>query len=299
MKITLTGAAGNITKPLAEKLLAAGHQVSVVGRNAENLKPLTDKGAIPKIGSIEDGDFIKEAFKGAEAVYTMIPAPYHLEDWVTYGKLIGENYRSAIEKNGIKKVVNLSTYGAHKIEGIGAIASIGQLELALAKLTNTEVIHLRAGFFYNNLYRLTDTLKSTGIFGSNYGNSDSKIILVHTNDIADIAAKAIQDTEFPSKEPYYVVSDIKSWNEIAKAISKELNQTITWTSFPNDSFQQALVQNGFPNYLIDVLLEIGNGIATGKYTEHYFSLTKKPELGKIKLEEFAKEFALAFNQNEA
>jgi nucleoside-diphosphate-sugar epimerase len=28
MKITLTGAAGNITKPLAEKLLAAGHTVT-------------------------------------------------------------------------------------------------------------------------------------------------------------------------------------------------------------------------------------------------------------------------------
>ena len=76
MNITLTGAAGNITKPLAEKLLSTGHKVTVIGRNAENLKPLTDKVAIAKVGCIEVADFIKEAFKDAEIVYTMIPAPY-------------------------------------------------------------------------------------------------------------------------------------------------------------------------------------------------------------------------------
>jgi nucleoside-diphosphate-sugar epimerase len=42
MKITLTGAAGNITKPLTEKLLTAGHTVTVVGRKVENLKSLIE-----------------------------------------------------------------------------------------------------------------------------------------------------------------------------------------------------------------------------------------------------------------
>ena len=57
MKIVLTGAAGNITKPLAEKLLADKHEVSVIGRSAENLKSLTDKGAKALIGSVEDAAF--------------------------------------------------------------------------------------------------------------------------------------------------------------------------------------------------------------------------------------------------
>jgi uncharacterized protein YbjT (DUF2867 family) len=108
MKITLTGAAGNITKPLAEKLLSQGHTVTVIGRNEESLKALTGKGAIAAIGDIEDSNFLIDAFKNADVVYTMIPTPYHRPEWVEYGKLIGENYRIAIEKNGIKKVVNLS-----------------------------------------------------------------------------------------------------------------------------------------------------------------------------------------------
>jgi nucleoside-diphosphate-sugar epimerase len=36
MRITLTGAAGNITRPLAQKLLAAGHRVTIIGRSFTN-----------------------------------------------------------------------------------------------------------------------------------------------------------------------------------------------------------------------------------------------------------------------
>jgi uncharacterized protein YbjT (DUF2867 family) len=295
MKITLTGAAGNITKPLAEKLLAQGHHVTVIGRNAENLKSLTDMGATAAIGSIEDVDYVINAFKGADVVYTMIPVPYHRTDWVEYGELIGENYRNAIAANGIKKVVNLSTYGAHKLEGIGAINSIGQLEKSLNKLNNVEVIHLRAGYFYSNLFRQIDTLKAIGVLGANYGSTDGKMIFVHTQDIADVAFEAITKSTFPSKEPYYVVSDIRTWNDVAKLIGKAIGKDLNWTAFNDEQFAAGAKQAGFPDYLIAILLEIGQGIASGKFTEHYFSLSKKPSLGKTKLEAFAKEFAVVYN----
>ena len=62
MKYVITGAAGNISKPLVEKLLKAGHAVTVIGRNAEKLKSLTDQGANPAIGSVEDVEFLKSCF---------------------------------------------------------------------------------------------------------------------------------------------------------------------------------------------------------------------------------------------
>ena len=43
MKYTITGGAGHISRPLAEKLLNAEHQVTVIGRSAEKLKGLTDQ----------------------------------------------------------------------------------------------------------------------------------------------------------------------------------------------------------------------------------------------------------------
>jgi len=40
MKFVVTGAAGHVSKPLTELLLARGHEVPVIGRNAENLAGL-------------------------------------------------------------------------------------------------------------------------------------------------------------------------------------------------------------------------------------------------------------------
>jgi uncharacterized protein YbjT (DUF2867 family) len=73
MKYVITGGAGHVSKPLTEKLLKAGHGVTVISRNAEHLKPLTSLGAKPAIGSVNDLTFLKTTFAGADAVYTMVP----------------------------------------------------------------------------------------------------------------------------------------------------------------------------------------------------------------------------------
>ena len=81
MKYVITGSAGHISKPLALQLLAAGHQVTVIGRNAENLKDLTAAGADSAIGSVEDVAFLTTTFTGADAVYTMVPPNHNPENW--------------------------------------------------------------------------------------------------------------------------------------------------------------------------------------------------------------------------
>ena len=43
--ITVMGASGNTGKVVAEKLLSAGEKIRVIGRHAERLKPLRERGA--------------------------------------------------------------------------------------------------------------------------------------------------------------------------------------------------------------------------------------------------------------
>lgn len=296
MNITLTGAAGNITKPLAEKLIDAGHQVTVIGRNADNLKLLTDKGAIAKVGSIEDAGFIKEAFNGADVVYTMIPAPYHEPEWIDYAYKIGTGYAHAIKANDVKKVVNLSTYGAHRYEGTGPINSIAQLERALNELEGVTTIHLRAAHFYSNFYRQIPSLKQLGLIGSNYDGS-IKMPFVHTRDIAEVAFRAITTDELDTKSPYYIVSEVATFDDIAQHLGKAIGKDLQWTRFSDEQWAGGLKQAGFPDYLIEKLVEVGQQTQSGILTEHYFSLLNPPEFGKTKISDFAKEFAEVFNQS--
>ena len=67
MNYVITGAAGNISKPLALQLLSAGHSVTVISRNELNVKELSDAGAKTAIGSVEDLSFLIKTFAGADA----------------------------------------------------------------------------------------------------------------------------------------------------------------------------------------------------------------------------------------
>ncbi|MBC7921635.1 MAG: NAD(P)H-binding protein [Ferruginibacter sp.] len=298
MKIVLTGAAGNITRPLAQKLLAQGHGVTVIGRRAENLKSLADQGATPAVGSIEDEAFLTEAFKGADAVYTMVPVPYHAPDWVAYGEAVGNKYARAIKANDVRKVVNLSTYGAHRLEGIGPVNSIGQVEKALNALQNATVIHLRAGYFYTNLVAQIPAIKNRHTIGSNYGHPEKTLLLVHTKDIAEVAAEALTNHGFNSEEPYYIVSDVRSYADVAAVIGKAIGKDdLKWTPLSDDELRHGLRQSGFPDGLINIYAEIGQSLANGRLNEHYLSLPAKPALGQTKLEEYAREFAAAYQQS--
>src|SRR5689334_18149741 len=189
MKYVLTGGAGNITKPVAESLLDAGHDVTVIGRNAENLKPLTDKGAKAAIGSVEDVAFLTEAFKGADAVYTMVPPTFAATDWKGWIGQIGKNYADAIKAAGVKYVVNLSSLGAHLPEGVGPVSGLHRAEQHLNELKDVHLKHLRPGYFFSNLFANVGMIKGMNIIGSNISKPEEKIIFSHTNDVAEAAAE--------------------------------------------------------------------------------------------------------------
>ena len=61
-----------------------------VGRDARKLQLLMDQGAEPYIGSLQDEDFLKQAFKGAEAAYIMIPADFGAPLYRAFQNEVGE-----------------------------------------------------------------------------------------------------------------------------------------------------------------------------------------------------------------
>jgi uncharacterized protein YbjT (DUF2867 family) len=153
MKYVITGAAGHISKPLAEKLLKAGHDVTIIGRSAENIRSLTDMGAKAAIGSVQDVEFLKRAFAGADAVYTMSPPNYNTNDMKASITEVEKNYVEALKANNIKYVVNLSSIGAHATDGCGPVTGLYRGEQAMNELKNTNIKHLRPRLFFFKLPR--------------------------------------------------------------------------------------------------------------------------------------------------
>lgn len=113
MNFTITGSLGHISKPLAETLIAAGHQVTIISSDAAKVKAIEELGATAAIGSVEDVAFLTEAFSGKDAIYTMVPPNFGAPNIREFISGTGKKYAEAIKASGVKRVVNLSSIGAH------------------------------------------------------------------------------------------------------------------------------------------------------------------------------------------
>ena len=147
MKYVITGSLGHISKPIVQALVKAGQDVSVITSSAERSREIQALGATPMIGSVEDVEFLKEAFRGADAVYTMVPPKNVTAEWKKHIASVGANYAAAIKDAGVKYVVHLSSVGAHRPAGCGPVSGLHPGEKALNELSGVNVLHLRPGFF--------------------------------------------------------------------------------------------------------------------------------------------------------
>jgi uncharacterized protein YbjT (DUF2867 family) len=295
MQYVITGGAGHISKPIAEQLLRAGHQVTVVGRSAANLEPLTALGATAAVGSVEDAAFLQAAFAGADAVYAMIPPNFGAANWRAYQNEVAKNYINAINTNGIKKVVMLSSVGAHMGNGAGPVDGLADFEKLLNEQEGLDVKILRPSFFMYNLFSMIPMIKHMNIMGGNYGSSDEKLALVHTNDIAAAAAEELLALNFSGKSIRYIAGDERHPKEIAEVLGNAIGRPgIPWIVFPDDQAKAGMLQMGLSETIASGYVALGKALQSGEMQADYWK-HRPQQLGNIKLEEFAKAFAAAYN----
>jgi uncharacterized protein YbjT (DUF2867 family) len=293
MKITILGSLGNISKPLAEQLIATGHDVTIVSSSAEKATAIEALGAIPAIGEVEDVAFLTKVFSGADAVYTMVPPNFTTTEWKKYIADTGRGYAEAIKKAGVKNVVNLSSIGAHLPDGVGPVSGIHFVELALNELDGVNVLHLRPAYFYTNFYHSVEMIKNAGIIGGNYG-ADANLVMVHPDDIAETAAKALDELKFEGKSHLYIVGSEHTDDEVANIIGGAIGKPgLPWVEFKDEDVVNAMTGNGASLDVARNYAEMGNAIRTGIMFEDYYG-SKSVARGKISLEAFAKELAKSF-----
>ena len=294
MKYVITGGAGHISTPLAEKLLAAGHTVTVIGRSAAKLQSLVGKGAKAAIGSVEDAVFVKTVFAGADAVYAMKPPNFATENFRHYQNTVARNYSDAVVANGIKHVVVLSSIGAHMGNGAGPVDGLADFEDLLKKHNGINVKFLRPSYFMYNLFSMIPLIKGMNIIGGNFGSTDEKLILVHTNDIAEVAAEELLALNFTGFSVRYVAGDEKTSAEIATALSTAIGKpNIPWVVFTDEQSLEGMRGAGLTETMAEAYTTMGKALREGKMQEDYWK--NRPALSKIKLEDFVNEFAVAFN----
>ncbi|RZK32543.1 MAG: NAD-dependent epimerase/dehydratase family protein [Hymenobacter sp.] len=293
MKIIVTGSLGNISRPLTTALVQQGHAVTVVSRQPDRRAAIETQGATAAIGSLDDADFLAAIFAGADAVYAMVPPSYREPDSRAYFQRIGRHYAQAIRQAGARRVVQLSSWGAHRDYGTGGILGSHDVEEILAVLPGLALTHLRPTSFYTNYYGFIGMIKGAGFLGANCAGN-YRVALVHPHDIAAAAAEELTNPVAPAgRTVRYVASDERTQDEVAHALGTAIGQPdLRWVAFSDEQMRENLLKNGLPAStaadIVDIYASMSSGALGEDYAQH------KPALGKVKLEDFAKEFAAAF-----
>lgn len=298
MKIIVSGSLGHISKPLTQELVQKGHSVTVISRKPERQNEIEALGAKAAIGAIEDPDFLTSAFTGADAVYVMTPpVPFfnHSFDPESYYRNLGNNYAQAIQQSEVKRVVHLSSIGAHLNKGTGFILySAHNIENILKELPDDVAItFLRPAGLYYNLFATINAIKKQGVIATNYGAND-KVLLVSAIDVATVIAEEITQ-HFSGRKIRYIASEELTCNEVAGILGEAIGKPgLKWITVSNEQYQKNLEAIGMAPRLAADMVEMNAATHTGKLYEDYFC--NRPTLGKLKLKEFAKEFAAVYNQ---
>ncbi|UKT64916.1 NmrA family NAD(P)-binding protein [Pedobacter mucosus] len=298
MNIIITGSLGNISKPLTHELVEKGHVVTVISSNPQKQKDIENAGATAAIGSLTDVDFLTATLTGADAVYTMVPPGNYFDqqlDLLTYYIDFGKNYVQAIQNSGVKKVVNLSTIGGNLKEGNGILTGAYHCEQLLNSLPiDVSVTHMRPNSFYYNLLGYIPMIKSQGIIAANYGGEDI-IPWVSPKDIAAAIAEEITST-FNGRKARSVASEDLSGNETARILGEAIGKPdLKWMVVSDEETLNSLVAIGMNPKIAAGLVEMYAALHSGLLAQDYYQ--HKPEvMGKVKMTDFAKDFAAAYKQ---
>ncbi|MCU1343080.1 MAG: hypothetical protein JWN92_2503 [Candidatus Acidoferrum typicum] len=260
----ITGASGNTGSVTAERLLAQGQKVRVVGRDAKRLERFKQKGGEAFVADMTDAAALEKAFSGAKAVYAMIPPNITAPDVRSYQERVSDALASGIKKCSVTHVVALSSIGADKPDKVGPVVGLHNWEKKLEAITGLNAIFLRAGYFMENILPQAGVIQSMGIMAGPL-RPDLPLAMIATRDIGAAAADFLSKLDFAGKQSRELLGprDV-TYSEVARVVGAAIGKPdLTYKQFSSAQLKPVLTQMGMSSNMVDLLLEMTDSLNSG------------------------------------
>ena len=285
--IAVIGATGHIGQQLVPLLLAQGVQVRAIGRDAERLQPLVNGGATSWIGSVDSAKSMAEAFRGMDGAFVMIPPDYGHPDPAARAKAVAEALAAGTQVARVKHVVVLSSIGAHLPEGVGPVNGLRGLEARFNQIDGMNVLHLRPGYFMENLLNGIGAIESMRVNGGAL-RGELSIPMIATKDIATMAAARLTQRNFSGHTARELLGPRNyTHREASLIIGDAIGMPgLGYMEFSYDDTRKALLTFGFSEASANEFIEMYDALNTGRMqpSQPRTALTTTPTT----LEEFAR-----------
>lgn len=226
MRIVVSCATGRIGARLTRALLGAGHEVTAMSRGGPALDALVAQGARPFLGSFDTGTGdLDTVFEDADAAFLMVKTDWN--DLHGHYPKVARRFVDALRRSRVKRAVNLTAIGADAPGITGHFECFRHLEQALDSLDRLEQVHLRAGWFMENLLAWTHAVARHGRIGWSL-DPDVKLPWVATADIAGLAAHELMHPTGQRRVIREVGSEDLTMPEVATIVGREIGRSVTY-----------------------------------------------------------------------
>ncbi len=260
--IIIMGASGQVGSAVAAHLVEQGQQVRGVIRNPEKAGALKQKGIEVAVADAFDEKSLKMVFEGGQAVLLLTPDMEKSDDLIADTKRILHNYRTAVLNAGIRKIVGISSMGAHLKGDVGNLKMSYLLEHTFAD-SDLQQIFVRPAYYYSNWLDALDPVKESGVLPT-FFSPQQKIPMVSPMDIAAfLAEKLVQPID---NNPIYEAEGPEWYSsaDIAKIFEQVLGRKVTAEQVPKEKWYDTMKEFGLSDDAVKNFMQMTQTIVDGK-----------------------------------
>jgi uncharacterized protein YbjT (DUF2867 family) len=263
--IAIMGATGHTGMKIAHALLRRGDRVRALGRTESKLVPLAGAGADVLTGDAADPKFLADAFRGADAVYTLLPTDRCSPDYFGRQQQEGEAIAEAIRESRVRYVVALSALGADLGDNTGLIAGLHAQEQRLKRLSGANVTLLRPVSFFENFSDQLAFIEQRGILADSV-IADLAIPMIATRDVADAAVTALTVRDWTG----VIVRELLgprdlTHAEVARLLGTAIGRTdLRYAQLSDSDMTAALVHSGYSVSFATLYVEMTRAFNEGR-----------------------------------
>ncbi|MFI6055068.1 SDR family oxidoreductase [Streptomyces violascens] len=240
--IVVTGATGNVGRPLTQALAEAGEQVTAVSRHAVAMP----EGVRHVAADLADPTSLKPALDGAKALFLLLSGDLHAPG-AGPADIIG-----LAAASGVRRVVLLSSQGvATRPLGPSRVA-MRAVEDALRESGLAWAV-VRPGGFASNALAWAESVRTQGTVAAPFG--DVGVPVVDPADIAEVAAACLLDDRHAGGVYELTGPEVITPRQQTEAIATALGSPVRFHELTRDEAKATMTQF-VPAELADDTLDI-------------------------------------------
>jgi uncharacterized protein YbjT (DUF2867 family) len=257
----VTGASGQTGSVVADSLLQAGKQVTVVLRDSAKGDLWRAKGAEVLVADLSDVATLSGAFAGADGVYAMIPPAYGVPDFLADRARVSDAVAAALKAAAPRHIVQLSSIGAQLPAGTGPILTNHYSEQVIPPVVANITI-LRCAYFIENWAANLQGVVAEGVL-HHFFKPNVKFPMVSAFDIGAAAADLLQNPSSGRRIVELAGPEDYSPEDTAAALSLALAKPVTAMAHPDVAAAQVLQSTGMPASIAslfqDMIMRVNDG----------------------------------------